>query len=517
MDSPSSMTGPDLAAGVAPQDLLEDRPLLGHAHGNAVMLVRSGGTVYAVGAQCTHYSGNLADGLVVQEGAEPTVRCPLHHACFRLRDGAAVRAPAHSPLATYEVQQEAGLLRVGPAQVRAPASPPKLAPQHITVVGAGAAGFAAVETLRQRGFRGALTWIGADSSAPYDRPNLSKNYLAGTAPEAWIPLRPAQHYHDQKIDLRLGARVQQLNLQERKITLASNQIFGFETLLLCTGAEPIRLTMPGASLPHVYTLRSLEQCRNIIAAAERCKKVVLLGASFIAMEVAAALRHRKLEVHVVAPPHAPLPALGPELGGHMQRLHERHGVIFHMGQEATRIDAERVVLEDGNTLPCDMVVLGVGVRPAVDVAQSAGLQVRDGIVVNQYLQTSAPNVYAAGDNCRYPDPHSKSLVRIEHWVLAQRLGQIAACNILGDSISVDAVPFFWTTQYDTTLCYVGHAATWDRISEHGKWRTGQGMLAYWQGARVAAVACVGFHPAMLQCELALERGEPLQALLNRFG
>ena len=514
--SSDTLVGPDLKVGIPPEELRDDAPLLGHAEGEAVLLVRSGGELYGVGAHCTHYSGSLADGLVVRDGPEPTLRCPLHHACFRLRDGAAMRAPAHGPIAAYEIKQEGGLLRVAGKKARMPEAPLKAEPRHITVVGAGAAGFAAVETLRQRGYRGTLTWIGADSSPPYDRPNLSKDYLAGKAPEDWIPLKPPQHYLDEKVDLRLGARVQQLNLKERKITLASQQTFSFETLLLCTGAEPIRLTLPGAGLPHVHTLRSLEQCRSIIAAAERCKRVVLLGASFIAMEVAAALRHRKLEVHVVAPPHAPLPALGAELGGHMQRLHERHGVVFHMGQAATRIDAERVVLEDGNTIPCDMVVLGVGVRPAVDVAQSAGLEVNDGIVVNQYLQTSAPGIYAAGDNCRWPDPYSKSMVRIEHWVLAQRLGQIAAHNILGDPTPVDPVPFFWTTQYDTTICYVGHAPTWDRISEHGKWRSGQGMLAYWQGSRVAAVACLGFQPAMLQCELSMERGESLEELLKRF-
>lgn len=496
-------TGPDLAQGVALADLPADGMLAGHVGEEAVLLVRRGAEVFAVGAHCTHYGGPLAEGLVVGE----TLRCPWHHACFSLRSGEAVWAPAFDPIACWRVEQRDGGVfvreRLQPATKRASAA----APERIVIIGGGAAGFAAAERLRREGYAGSLTLLSADDAAPYDRPNLSKDYLAGTAPEEWIPLRPDAFYKEHAIELRLNATVAGIDVAGRRVLLAGGGEVAFDRLLLATGAEPVRPPIPGADGPQVHTLRSLSDSRALVEAAKAARQAVLVGAGFIGLEVAAALRTRGLDVHVVAPDRQPLERiLGPQLGEMVRRLHEEHGVIFHLEDGVAAIEAGRVRLKSGASLAADLVVLGTGVRPRTELAERAGLAVDHGVLVDDHLETSAPGIFAAGDIARWPDARSGERIRIEHWVVAERQGQVAALNMLaGGSARYTAPPFFWSQHYDVAVNHVGHAARWDAIEVEGDVAARDAVLRYRSDGKVLAVASIGRDLATLEAEAMMER------------
>ncbi len=495
--------GPDLTEGVALSELPDGGILAGHVGEEAVLLARRGEEVFAIGATCTHYHGPLAEGLVVGE----TVRCPWHHACFSLRTGEAVRAPAFDPVACWRVERRDGRFFVG--EKLAPKARPALAPDapgRIVIIGGGAAGFAAAEQLRREGYGGTLTLLSADDAAPYDRPNLSKDYLAGTAPEEWMPLRPEGFYAENAIDLRLGVTVAGIDPAGRRVALAGGEEIPFDRLLLATGAEPVRPPIPGADAPQVRTLRSLQDSRALIEAATAVQQAVLIGAGFIGLEVAASLRTRGLAVHVVAPERQPLErVLGPELGALVRQLHEEQGVVFHLEEGVAAIEPGRVRLKGGGSLEAGLVVLGTGVRPRTELAERAGIKVQDGVLTDEYLETSVPGIFAAGDGARWPDPHSGARIRIEHWVVAQRQGQTAALNMLGRRRRFDAVPFFWSQHYETSINYVGHAAGWDAIEVEGDIAARSAVLRYRRDGKVLAVASVGRDLESLEAEAAMER------------
>jgi len=302
-----------------------------------------------------------------------------------------------------------------------------------------------------------------------------------------------------------------------KLTLGDGRVVDWDALLLATGADPVRLPIPGGDLPHVFTLRTLSDSRAIIERATRAKRAVVIGASFIGMEVAASLRARGVEVHVVAPEAVPFArTLGPELGALFRAVHEEHGVRFHLENKATSVEPDAVVLAGGEErLTADMVVVGVGVKPSIELASAAGLQVDRGVVVDDRLRTSAAGVFAAGDIARYPYAPTGEQVRIEHWAVAQRMGRVAALNILGGDLPFTAPPFFWTTQYDLTLNYVGHAESWDRIDIHGDLGARDATLAYRRAGQTLAVATIGRDKTSLEAEVAIEAGD--QAGLAAFG
>ena len=500
----SPPAGPDLAKGVALSDFVDGK-LLGHLGKEEILLVRSNAKTFAIGAHCTHYHGPLAEGLVVGN----TVRCPWHHACFDLQTGEAVRAPALSAASTWRTEERDGRVYVLAQEQPKTASPlPKDAPQKIVIVGGGAAGFAAAEMLRRHGFAGSIAMLSGDSAAPVDRPNLSKDYLAGSAPEEWVPLRPDEFYGESKIDMRLGTEVSELDLAKREVVTKKGERIAYDRLLLATGAEPVRLSIPGADPGKVHTLRSLDDCRAIIAAAGNAKRAVLIGASFIALEVAASLRARNVEVHVVAPEKVPMErVLGPQMGAFVRALHEEKGVLFHLEDTVAAIDGKKAKLKSGTAIDADLIVMGVGVRPRLALAERAGLTLDRGVVVDDYLETSASRVFAAGDIARWPDAHSGGKIRVEHWVVAQRQGQTAALNMLGLKQKFDAVPFFWSQHYDVPINYVGHAESWDEITVDGDIAARECLLKYKRGGRVLAVASIYRDIASLEAELKLERGE----------
>jgi NADPH-dependent 2,4-dienoyl-CoA reductase/sulfur reductase-like enzyme len=360
--------------------------------------------------------------------------------------------------------------------------------------------------LRREGFNGSLTLLSADDEAPYDRPNCSKDYLAGSASEDWLPLRPLDFYEQQSIELLLRTEVTAVDVKERQVALASGRQIPFDKLLLATGAEPVRLDIPGTDQPHVHVLRSLSDSRAIIAKAKAAHHVVVIGASFIGLEVAAAMRARGIEVHVVAPERRPLErVLGGQFGDFIRELHEDHGVVFHLEETATAIDGVNVKLKGGATLQADLVVVGVGVRPRLQLAERAELKIDRGVVVDEYLQTSVPEIFAAGDIARWPDPHTGENLRIEHWVVAERQGQTAARNMLGRGQRFSDVPFFWSQHYDVPINYVGHAEKWDDLSIDGGIKSRDCVVRYHRNGRVLATASIFRDVDSLKDEVSMER------------
>ena len=503
-ESQSGPTGPDLTLGVAVDSLGDGQMIGGHVGDDGVLLARRGDDFFAIGATCSHYNGPLAEGLLVDD----TVRCPWHHACFSLRTGEALHAPAISSLACWTTEVRSDRVYVKDRTERAPhirIVPARDAPRRIVIVGGGAAGFAAAEMLRRQRYDGSIVMLSDDTAPPVDRPNLSKDYLAGTAPEEWVPLRDESFYADQRIDLRLNASVKAIDAAARNVMLRDGSAIPYDRLLLATGAEPVRLSLPGIDLPHVHTLRTLADSRAIIAQAARAKSAVVMGASFIGLEVAASLRTRGIDVHVVAPDKRPMErVLGAAFGDFIRALHEEHGVVFHLEQTATAIEADRVTLASGKTVEATLVVAGVGVRPRLALAQAAGLAIDRGVRVDEYLQTSAPGIYAAGDIARWPDRHSGAAIRVEHWVVAERQGQTAALNMLGARERFDAMPFFWSQHYDVPINYVGHAEGWDDIAVDGDIAKRDCVVRYRKNGRVLAVASIYRDVESLQAEVAME-------------
>jgi apoptosis-inducing factor 3 len=484
-DKPS---GPDFTQGLPVTDVPDGAMVAGRVGEEAALLARRGNEFFAIGATCTHYSGPLAEGLLVGD----TVRCPWHHARFCLRTGEALGAPALNPVSCWKLEQRDGKVFVGQKIERPPKRrTPSLKPERIVIVGGGAAGLAAADMLRRHGFEGSLTMLSSDDAAPSDRPNLSKDYLAGNAPEDWIPLRPPEFYRDAHVDLQLRTKVEAIDPTSREVKLAGDRTLRFDKLLLATGAEPVRLSIPGANEAHVHVLRSLADSRAIIEDAKNARRAVVLGASFIGLEVAASLRARKLDVHVVAPERVVMERiLGPEFGAFVKKLHEEHGVVFHLEETASAIEKNRVVLKSGKSLDADLVVAGIGVKPRMELAERAGLKIDRGVAVDEYLQTSAPDIFAAGDIARWPDARIGEAIRVEHWVVAERQGQAAARNMLGANEPFREVPFFWSQHYDVPINYIGHAQKWDRIEIEGDIDGRDCLARYRRNGKVLAAASI---------------------------
>jgi apoptosis-inducing factor 3 len=504
----TELSGPDLSIGIDAGSIRPGDKLLGHAKEEAVLVARLGSEYVAVSARCTHYGGPLAEGVIDGD----TVRCPWHHACFSLRTGEALRAPALNPVACWTVERRGEKVVVAGKIERDPLSPSypvhidrAASPHDVVIIGAGAAGSAATEMLRRCGYEGRVAVVDDDSGAPYDRPNLSKDYLAGSAPEEWIPLRPDGFYEQHDVRLVRG-HVTRIDTTARAVAVDGHGSISYDALLIATGAEPVRINLAGDDQPHVHYLRSLTDSRAIVEAAKSARRVVVIGGSFIGLEVAASLRARNLEVHVVAPDRIPLArVLGEHLGGFIRALHEEHGVVFHLGHTPRRIERDAVVLDDGSRLEADLVVIGVGVRPRLDLAEQAGLAMDKGIAVNEYLEASVPRVFAAGDIARWPDRHSGERIRVEHWVVAERQGQTAARNILGARERFDQVPFFWSAHYDVSINYVGHAEKWDRVDVSGDASKHDVAIRFMRDGKLLALATLFRDEESLRAEIEMER------------
>ena len=498
-----SDTVPDLGLGIAATEFDRRPMLVGRVGEDQVLVVKRGDEYFAVAAQCTHYHGPLVDGLLV----DGHVRCPWHHACFDLKTGRVQRGPALDPLDRWQVDQQDGriFVRHKLPPVRTSRRSADTQPESVVIVGAGSAGIAAALELRRAGYQRPLTLVSGEADPPYDRPNLSKDYLAGNAPAEWMPLRSNEFYRDNEIELALGSAVRKLDVKQTKLTLEGGRELSFGRLLLATGAQPVRLQIAGAEADRVFYLRSWADCRALLARAASAQRAVVVGASFIALEVAASLRTRGLDVYVVARDSTLMRrVLGERVGNFLRTVHESRGTVFHLGQTIASVAGSTVTLSDGTTLDADLVVVGTSVRPLDDLARAAGIATNNGVTVDDYLMTSANGIYAAGDIASWPDKHSGERLRVEHWVVAQRQGATAARNMLGAREKFTAVPFFWTQQFDLTINYVGHAAGADLARIDGDLEQRDCAIRYERGGRLAAVATISRDLESLKAELELE-------------
>jgi NADPH-dependent 2,4-dienoyl-CoA reductase/sulfur reductase-like enzyme/nitrite reductase/ring-hydroxylating ferredoxin subunit len=500
----ASASGPDFSKGIGLGEIPSEGTIAGRVGDDPILLSRLGGELFAIGASCTHYGGNLAEGVA----GNATVRCPLHHACFDLRTGVALRAPALDPVDCWkvEVENDRAFVRekVPVAESVERSVEEQLA--RIVIVGGGAAGLACAHELRQLGYSGEITILSADRDPPCDRPNLSKDYLAGTAPEEWLWLRGDGWYSDNRIDLRLSTEVRNIDPAARIVHCASGEEFPFDRLLIATGAEPNRLDLPGFDGPKVHQLRSVNDARSIASEARPGARAVIIGASFIALEAAAALRKRNVDIDIVSVEEVPLEhVFGKDVGRKLQALHEKNGVRFHLSSVVSGFDGDKVELGGGRTIPADFVLVAIGVRPRTAVATSAGVAVDKGVLVNSFLETSVPGIYAAGDIASYPDPISTGRARIEHWVVAERQGQVAAANMLGKRETFSSAPFFWTEQYGISIRYVGRASGWDAVTLEGDIESGSMIARYFSDGAHCATATIGRDRENLEDELELEQ------------
>ena len=465
-------------------DLPNGAMLSVEADGEKILLIRDGDVIHAVGATCPHAGAPLAEG--IRDGDR--IICPWHKAAFCIRSGALRDPPAVDSLPLYTATVENQRVLVGKAPASAPSAP---APDQrlFVIVGAGAAGALAAQTLRQEGFNGRVVMLDQHNRVPYDRTVLSKYALSGEPNAEKSPLQSQAFYRQHRIERR-SAQVIRLDPARKQIECADGSTLTYDAALLATGANPSLPHLPGSHLQNVFLLRSRADAEAILAQAERSERAVILGAGFIGMEVAASLRERGLDITVVSKEQAPFERqLGARIGNAFVGLHQRKGVNFRLGQEIqalqgeTRVEA--VLLANGEALPADLVVIGFGVKPATEYL--TGIETtHDGSVTVDAMLRVSDSLYAAGDIARFR--YQDRLIRVEHWRVAQQQGRTAARNMLGQGVPYTAVPVFWTIQYMKRLDYIGHAEDWDDIIVHGDLEKPEFLAYYVKNGRVTAAA-----------------------------
>lgn len=343
---------------------------------------------------------------------------------------------------------------------------------HLVILGGGVAGYSAADTIRGAGFEGAVTLVSAEADLPYDRTYLSKAYLQGKKADPDVLFKPAEHYRNLGIDLHFGDPVTAVDLDQKRLTFASGEQLSFDQLLIATGAEPIRLSGPGFDLPNVLYLRSLADARALRERLERAERVLVIGAGFIGCEIAASARILEKSVVVVDPAPVPLSrAFSEEVGNAVVNIHRQHGVEWRLGRKVAELrghgQAEEAVLDDGSRVACDLVVVGVGVRPADELFANTALKRDNGILVDEYCQTNVPGVYAVGDVANWWSPAVQHRFRLEHFDHAVHHGAAAAKVIAGDRQPYDPVPYFWSDHYDLTFEYTGYPLPWNQVVIRG--------------------------------------------------
>ncbi len=494
----------DFTQGLPLVDLPPGRVRAGRLGGKTLILWRNGEGISAFSGECPHLGAPLADGLV--EGNR--LYCPWHHACFDLSSGAVKEAPAFDNLTCYEIKIRDDRIWIGAAiEPRAASSFParRLAQRPMVIVGGGAAGFAAADALRKERWDGEIVLVTAEQERPYDRTLLTKDYLDGHFGDDRLPIA---HHTLTDLDVRLeaGFSVTMIDRGTRALRLNDGRMQPYEKLLLATGGEPKRPNLPGIELRHVHVLRSLADCRSLLAGLKSSPRIAVIGGSFIAMEAAASLRNRGLDVSVISPEPEPMAkVLGKAISDLIVEAHRGRGVRLYLGRKVVGIEQERVRVDDGSAVAANLVLVGAGITPNVEFARQAGLKIENGICVDRYLRTSDPTVFAAGDIARWPDPYSGQEIRVEHWVVAERQGQVAAANMLGRELLYDAIPFFWTKHFDLSIRYVGHAETWDELVIEGDLARRDALVRYRSKGRDLAVATVGRDLQCLQVVRSMQR------------
>jgi apoptosis-inducing factor 3 len=465
-----------------------------------VLLARIDGAFYATGAFCTHYHAPLAKGVLSGE----QIVCPWHTAHFSLKTGQQQEPPGLDSLSCYTVRIEGENVIVQVPEGTSGQQTPKMAAydpnrdsRTFVILGAGAAGAHAAETLRVAGYQGRVIMVTADDRLPYDRTWLSKDYFIGKASAEKMPLRSAEFYGQHDIEVWLSKAATQVNAATKTITFQDGEKLSYDALLVAVGGQPRSLEVPGATLQNVFTLRSFDDADRILAAAKQATEAIVVGSSFIGMEAAAGLTQKGVKVTVVSPDALPFQKiLGDQLGQVFQQVHQENGVAFQLNRKVDRIEGngkvEAVTLDNGTRLAADLMVVGVGVQPATDLLEGVSLHPKDkSVVVDQYL-CAAEDLYAAGDIARYPDDRTQELTRVEHWRVAAQQGRIAAYNMAGQPTPFKTVPVFWTAQFGFPLRYVGHAKQWDEVivdgNLHGSADDRQFIVFYVKDNRVLAAA-----------------------------
>ncbi|MGZ3792827.1 MAG: FAD-dependent oxidoreductase [Bdellovibrio sp.] len=515
MASAGQTQGPDFSKGISVDTLKNGGSLLGHVGNEPVLLVKQEGEYFAVGAVCTHYNGPLQQGIIEGE----TIHCPWHHSCFDLRTGEVVKAPALNPIAAWNIEVHDERVFVTDKKNIVLHSRLGTEKKRFVIIGAGAAGTSAAVMLRRHGFLGSIHLVEEGKDLPYDRPNLSKDFLSGNAPESWVPLYPLKFYNENKINLELNCKAEKIDSYRHHILLSNGKTLPYDRCLLSTGGYPRKPAIAGIDKPHVYVLRTLTDCRRLIARTSWAFRAVIIGSGFIAMEAAAALRMRNIEVSVVAPDELPLiKVLGVHVASYLKKIHEKHGVKFYGGHTVKEIRDRSVLLDDNQKIDCDFILVGAGIELNTELAAGAGCNISDGITVDEFLETTVPDIFAAGDIANWPDLRSQRPIRVEHWEVAERQGQIAALNMLGDRVKFEDVPFFWTKQYDMRLRYVGYSDCFDRMDVMGDMNKDNFAVAFYEDQRVAALLTVGRDKENLLVEQALKEGndEKLHYVLKEY-
>lgn len=495
----------DLAKGIASTELEEGQIVAGMVDGRDVVLVRHRGRVCALSGQCTHLKAPLMDGIV----ADGTLRCPWHHARFDLETGEAVGAPAFASLDRFAVVEEDGQVRIdGPAApIERPVPKADAGIGRIVIIGAGAAGHACAEMLVRHGAGAAVTIIDEEGDAPYDRTFCSKQYLAGKADreDAALPALGG-------VDYRSGVGVARIDRDRKTAVLRDGTDISYDTLVLATGASPVQAEFYGADRNDVHVIRTMADADRLIAATAGVEKAIVMGSSYIGLEVAASLIARGLSVVVVSSDELPLEkTAGPEVGAMIRDLHQSKGVEFHLGRRIARWDGNVAMLDDGTQVEGDIVVAGIGVTPRIALAEAAGLTLADkaaggGVQVDAMLRTSDPAICAIGDIASVPDPRLGHPIHVEHWVVAQRMGQWLARHLLGQvEGDYQDVPFFWSGHYDLSLRYVGHVAAPDDRTIDGNAREQEFAVSFAEDGREQAILTAGRDELGLQKEYRWER------------
>ncbi|MEH2085015.1 MAG: FAD-dependent oxidoreductase [Nostoc sp.] len=467
-----------------------------------ILLSRIDGKYYAVGAHCTHYKAPLAEGVL----SGHHVVCPWHNAYYDVTTGDQQEPPGLDALACYKVRIEGENVIVSlPEETNGLRSPamaqfdPNVDGRTFVILGAGAAGVHAAETLRIAGYQGRIVMITQDSRLPYDRTKLTKDYFIGKTSAEEMPLRSPDFFKEHAIEVLLNKRVEQVQTTNKTIaftdsdTGASSDSLTYDALLVATGGKPRQLDIPGADLQNILTLRSFNDTDHILTISKQKGQAVVIGSSFIGMETAAGLKQHGLEVTVVSPDSVPFKKiLGEEIGKLFQQVHEEKGVSFKFGRKAVQFEGsdkvEAVILDNGDRLKADIVIVGVGVQPATDFLQGIDLHPKDNsVVVDEYLR-AADSIYAAGDIAHYPDWRTNESIRIEHWRVAAQQGRIAAQNMTGKAVKFRGLPLFWTMQFDFPLRYIGHAESWDEIIVDGDLQKQEFIAFYLKNNQVLAVA-----------------------------
>jgi NADPH-dependent 2,4-dienoyl-CoA reductase/sulfur reductase-like enzyme/nitrite reductase/ring-hydroxylating ferredoxin subunit len=492
------------------EDIMEGVPVLVKAGEDDVLLVRLDGRVHAIGNKCSHYECALNEGLLVGH----VVTCKCHDARFDVRTGKALSAPALNDLPVFPVRVEAGEVLLGLGEKPGFPKPEGTDGRTFLIVGGGAAGNAAAETLRREGFAGRIVMITAEADLPYDRPNLSKDFMSGEAKPEWMLLRSQKFYANQKIEVLTGTKVVSLDPRGKSVALSTGATLSYDKALLATGSTPRRLPVTGADGEGCFQLRSFADGRLIVEAAGAAKRALIIGSGFIGMELASSLRKRGLNLTVVSPEVVPFAAVvGEKVATVLKRRHENSGVTFVTGASVTRISGSRgakeVFLSNGSRLEADFVVYGIGVAPAVEYLQGTDIVENGAVPVNRQLCTKHADLFAAGDIASVPDPISAAAVRLEHWVVAERQGQHAARSMLGANAPYGEVPFFWTRQTGVSLKYVGFARAWDEVAFRGDLDKGKFLAGYYSGGKLLAAAAMGMPNEISAVKLLIENKQTL--------